>query len=121
MTEFELPEGWNHDSKLCSQLGAAMANADCGYLHAVTQLGFVLAAMLLGCEHEAFRVTLAEVMAEKLLETARTGRIPGAVLEDGRAWPRRWRFCRGSLRGSIRKSSTPERAAHACRHRWRQP
>ena len=77
----DLPAGWNRDATLADDVLAAVQDADCCWLQVVTELGFVLAALLLGQENEAMRVAVAEALAGKLLETARSGQMPGVVLQ----------------------------------------
>ena len=81
MTSVEYPEDWNHESHFPAAIEAAIRGADCGWLQAVGDLGFAVAAVLLGCENEAHRVAVAEVITTKILEAARTGRMPGEVVQ----------------------------------------
>ena len=81
MTDTLYPEGWNHESRFPDAIEAAVLEADCGWLQAVTQLGYALAWVLLGCEDEEYRVEVAEILAAKLLDTARTGRISGEIVQ----------------------------------------
>lgn len=76
------PPSWNHDYDLADGVREVLASADCGLLQATVQLGFVLAVLLLGEDDTGTRVALAEAIAEKLLEVARTGRLPdGGMLQ----------------------------------------
>jgi hypothetical protein len=76
------PEGWNHESELPKLIGVALDAADCGWFQAVIETGFVLAQVLLLEEDNVpLRVAIAETIAAKLIETAKTGRIPGEFMQ----------------------------------------
>jgi hypothetical protein len=75
-------EGWNHDSELPKLVGDALLASDCGWFQAVIETGFVLASLLLGEQDNVeLRVGIAETIAAKLIETAKTGRLPGEFLQ----------------------------------------
>lgn len=71
------PEGWNADYDLTPAVGEVLAAAECGWLQMSIQLGYVMAQVLLWEDDDTLRVGVAEVLAAKLLEAARSGRIPG--------------------------------------------
>jgi hypothetical protein len=77
-----IPANWNHASTLPDDVLAVVLAAGCPWLQVVSELAFTLAAMLAGCEDDAeMRLAVGEALAAKLLETARTGRMPGTALQ----------------------------------------
>jgi hypothetical protein len=77
----ELPTHWNHGSTLPDDMLAVILASECPWLQVVSALTFTLAAMLADCEDDAMRVAAGETVTAALLETARTGRIPGWTLQ----------------------------------------
>jgi hypothetical protein len=81
--ELMASEQWNHQSQLVSELGHVLTRAqdDHGWLQVTINVGFVLGALIAGCESREVREALAEAIVERLMETARTGQMPGMVLQ----------------------------------------
>ena len=80
-TEVTLPDGWDRDSNIPDDVLDVLVAANCPWLQAITEVAFVLAQMLVAEEDADYRVAVAETIGEGLLKAARTGRIPGEVMQ----------------------------------------
>jgi hypothetical protein len=82
MTEtVTLPDGWDRDSSIPDDVLDVLVAANCPWLQAITEVSFVLANMLLAEEDADYRVAVAQTIGEGLLKAARTGMIPGEVVQ----------------------------------------
>jgi hypothetical protein len=81
MTEVTLPDGWVRDSNIPDDVLDVLVAANCPWLQAITETAFVLASVLIAEADADFRVAVAETIGERLLDAARTGRIPGQVMQ----------------------------------------
>ena len=76
------PVKWNHASTLPADVMAVLVASECPWLQVVSELAYTLASMLAGCEDDAeLRLAVGEALAGTLLETARTGRVPGVTVQ----------------------------------------
>jgi len=80
-TEVTLPDGWDENSNIPDAVLDVLVAANCPWLQAITEVSCVLANMLLAEEDADYRVAVAETIGEGLLKAARTGRIPGEVMQ----------------------------------------
>ena len=80
-TEVTLPDGWDRDSSIPDDVLAVLVEANCPWLQAITEVAYVLAQMLLAEEDADYRVAVAQTIGEGLLKAARTGMIPGEVMQ----------------------------------------
>ena len=80
-TEVTLPDGWVRDSSIPDDVLDVLVAANCPWLQAITEVSFVLASMLIAEEDADYRVAVAQTIGEGLLKAARTGRIPGEVVQ----------------------------------------
>jgi len=76
-----LPTGWQSDSTLPEELLGVLMASEMPWLQVVTETCFVVARLLLAEEDTEFRVAVAETIGAKLIETARSGRIAGEVMQ----------------------------------------
>jgi len=80
-TEVTLPDGWDENSNIPDAVLDVLVAANCSWLQAITEVSYVLASMLVAEEDADYRVAVAETIGEGLLKAARTGRIPGEVMQ----------------------------------------
>jgi hypothetical protein len=80
-TEVTLPDGWDCDSSIPDDVLDVLVAANCPWLQAITEVAYVLAQMLLAEEDADYRVAVAQTIGEGLLKAARTGMIPGEVVQ----------------------------------------
>jgi hypothetical protein len=75
------PPDWNHASTLPAAVMGVLVASECPWVQVVTELGFTLASVLAGCEDDEYRRAVGEAMVGRLLEVARTGRLPGETVQ----------------------------------------
>jgi hypothetical protein len=71
------PEHWQDAAGFVADLAGLLDRAEFSWLQACLELSFCLSQVVLAEEDTGRRLALAEVLADKLLEAARTGRLPG--------------------------------------------
>lgn len=81
MSLVRYPDNWQDAAGFVSDLAGLLDRAEFCWLQACLELSFVLTQVVLAEEDEGVRVGLAEVLADKLVLAARTGRLPGEMLQ----------------------------------------
>jgi hypothetical protein len=81
MDELEYPAEWNRGSAFHERLGEVIMTADCGWLQTVSAVGFLLGCTIASHEDEGYRTAVAAKICELVMGMARTGEVPGGMLQ----------------------------------------
>jgi len=75
-----MPPGWNHESRLVADIGELLvaAQADHSWVQVMTEVGFVVAALLCGIDDRTVRLAMATTLSKGLMEAADSGQHLGA-------------------------------------------